>query len=59
MIRWRFVITRLVVIAVVLMLLRWGLGPVVSYITVRGIESATGAKVEIDQAVESFIETIN
>ncbi len=49
MIRWRFVLTRLVVIIAVLMLLRWGLGPVANFLTVRGLESVTGAKVEIAQ----------
>ncbi|MGI9474096.1 MAG: TIGR03545 family protein [Rubripirellula sp.] len=47
MIRWRFVLTRLIVIIAVLMLLRWGLGPVAQYVTIRGLESVTGAKVEI------------
>ena len=54
MIRWRFVITRLVVVAAVLMLLRWGLGPVAKYVTVRVIEQATGAKVEIDETRVGF-----
>ena len=47
MIRWRFVLTRLVVVIAILFLLRWGLGPVASYVTVRGIQQATGAKVDI------------
>ena len=47
MIRWRFVLTRLIVIIAVLALLRWGLGPVAKYATVHGLESVTGAKVEI------------
>ena len=47
MIRWRFVLTRLIVVVAVLALLSLGLGPVASYVTVRGLESATGAKVEI------------
>ncbi len=47
MIRWRFVLTRFVVIVAVLVLLRWGLGPVANYVTIRGLESVTGAKVEI------------
>ncbi|MCP4887109.1 MAG: TIGR03545 family protein [Planctomycetaceae bacterium] len=50
MIRWRFVLTRLFVIAVVLMLLRWGLGPVASYMTTRSLEAMTGAKVEVAEA---------
>lgn len=47
MIRWRFVLTRLIIIVAVLVLLRWGLGPVANYVTIRGLETATGAKVEI------------
>lgn len=47
MIRWRFVITRVLVVVAVLALLRWGLGPAANYLTVRAIESCTGAKVEI------------
>ena len=49
MIRSRFVLTRLIVVIAVIALLSLGLGPVVSYVTVRGLESATGAKVEIGQ----------
>ena len=47
MIRWRFVLTRLIVVIAAIALLRWGLGPVAGYITVRALESVTGAKVEI------------
>ena len=47
MIRWRFILTRIVVIAAIIILLRWGLGPVANYVTIRGLESVTGAKVEI------------
>tara|TARA_R110002049_G_scaffold2750_4_gene21921 strand:- start:69199 stop:70947 length:1749 start_codon:yes stop_codon:yes gene_type:complete len=54
MIRWRFVFTRLIIIAGVLVLLRWGLGPVAKYVTVRVMEQATGAKVEIDQSSIGF-----
>jgi uncharacterized protein (TIGR03545 family) len=49
MIRWRFVLTRMMIVMVVIVLLRWGLGPVANYATIRGIESATGAKVEIGE----------
>jgi uncharacterized protein (TIGR03545 family) len=49
MIRWTFVLTRLIVVVAILALLSFGLGPVVSFVTVRGIEQATGAKVEIEQ----------
>lgn len=47
MIRWRFVVTRLLIVLAVLVLLRVGMGPVARYITAKGLESATGAKVEI------------
>ncbi len=50
MIRWSFVLSRIVIIAAIILLLRWGLGPVASYVTIAGIEQATGAKVEIDSA---------
>ena len=49
MIRWRFVLTRLIVVVAVLVLLRWGLGPVANYVTVSGLQNATGAKVQIGQ----------
>jgi uncharacterized protein (TIGR03545 family) len=50
MIRWTFVMTRLIVVVAIIALLCLGLGPVASYVTVRGIEQATGAKVEIEKA---------
>ncbi len=49
MIRWQFVLTRLIVVIAVLMLLRWGLGPVANFLTVRGLQSVTGSKVEVAQ----------
>jgi uncharacterized protein (TIGR03545 family) len=49
MIRWRFVVTRLLIVLVVLLLVRLGLGPVAGYVTVEGLQKTTGAKVEIDQ----------
>ena len=47
MIRWRFVLTRVIVVVAVLVLLRWGLGPVASYVTIHGLQKVTGAQVEI------------
>lgn len=47
MIRWRFVLTRLLIVIAVLALLRWGMGPVAQYVTIRGLETATGSKVDI------------
>ncbi|MGB7346866.1 MAG: TIGR03545 family protein [Pirellulaceae bacterium] len=50
MIRWRYVISRLIIVAVVLLLLSLGLGPVASYVTTKGLQQATGAKVEIEKS---------
>ena len=47
MIRWRFVITRLIIVIAVIVLLSWGLGPAAKFITMRALQSVTGAKVEI------------
>lgn len=47
MIRWRFVLTRLFIIILVVVLLRWGLSSVAGYATVRGLQAITGAKVDI------------
>ena len=47
MIRWRYVITRLLIVAVILFVLSLGLGPVARYVTARSLESAIGAKVDI------------
>jgi len=49
MIRWRFVLTRILIVVALLALLRWGLGPVAQYLTVRSLESVTGSKVEIGE----------
>ena len=50
MIRWRFVLTRLIVVVSVLTLLRWGLGPMVRYVTVFGFEQTTGARADVGRA---------
>ncbi len=47
MIRWRFLLTRLIIAAAILMILSVGLGPVASYITVAGLQASTGARAEI------------
>lgn len=47
MIRWRFLLTRVIVVVAIVMILVWGLGPMVGYVTVRGLETTTGAKAEI------------
>ncbi|TWU01312.1 TIGR03545 family protein [Stieleria varia] len=48
MIRWRFLITRVVIVVAVLTLLALGLGPVAHFATVQSLQSATGAKVSIE-----------
>ena len=48
MIRWPFVLTRLLIVIAVLALLRWGMGPVAQYVAIRGLETATGSKVDIN-----------
>ena len=60
MIRWRFVLTRLLIVIAFLALLRWGMGPVAQYVTVRSVETATGSKVDIkDTQVGLFPPSIH
>lgn len=47
MIRWRFILVRAAIVVAVVMMLRWGLGPVARYATTWAIETVTGAKVDI------------
>jgi uncharacterized protein (TIGR03545 family) len=47
MIRWRFIIPRILLVAAIILMIRYGLPPAVRYVTVSAIESATGAKVEM------------
>ncbi len=47
MIRWKFILTRVLIVAAILTLLRWGLGPAARYLTVQGVEMATGARADI------------
>ncbi len=47
MIRWRFLLTRLIIAVAILMILTLGLGPVASYVTVAGLQVSTGARAEI------------
>jgi uncharacterized protein (TIGR03545 family) len=47
MIRWRFIIPRILLVAAIVLVIRYGLPPAVRYVTVSAIESATGAKVEM------------
>ena len=47
MIRWRFVLTRMVIVLALLTVLRMGLGPVSHFVTTTALQSAVGARVEI------------
>ncbi len=47
MIRWRFVLTRVLIVVVFLLVMRWTAGPIVQYLVTRSLETATGAKVDI------------
>ena len=47
MIRWRYILTRIVVVVAVVVLLRYTLAPIARYMTVRSLESHTGAQVEM------------
>lgn len=49
MIRWQYVVTRMLAVAAVLLLLGFGAGRVVGFVTVQGLQTATGAKVEIGE----------
>lgn len=50
MIRWKFVLTRVLILVAVVTLLRWGMGPTVRFLTVRSLQLATGARVDIAAA---------
>ncbi|MEM6363054.1 MAG: TIGR03545 family protein [Planctomycetota bacterium] len=54
MIRWRFLFTRLVVVASIVMLLCLGMGPLTQYVTIAGLQSATGAKADIRRTRVGF-----
>lgn len=54
MIRWRFLLTRLVLLIAVMALLRWGLGPVIQHATQRVLQRSTAAKVEIGRTRVGF-----
>ncbi|WP_153555249.1 TIGR03545 family protein [Roseimaritima sediminicola] len=55
MIRWRFLLKRVLLVVAILALLRWSLGPLAQYASVWTLESAVGAKVDIARTrVELF-----
>lgn len=47
MIRWRFIIPRILLVAAIILIIRYALPPAVQYVTAAAIGSATGAKVEM------------
>lgn len=47
MIRWHYIIVRLLVVACVLAGFGWAAGPIAQWCAVRGLQNATGAKVDI------------
>jgi len=47
MIRWRYIFPRVLMVAVILLVIRYGLPPLVRFVTVSSLESATGAKVDM------------
>lgn len=49
MIRWRYLITRVLIIVLVIVLLRLALGPAVRYAAVQALQKATGGRVDIAQ----------
>lgn len=51
MIRWRFILSRVIVVIAVVVLVRYALGPVAKYVTVRSLETVIGAKVDIERVV--------
>ncbi|MCM2374477.1 TIGR03545 family protein [Aporhodopirellula aestuarii] len=50
MIRWRFLLTRVILVVAIMMILALGLGPMATYVTIAGLETTTGAKAEIGSA---------
>lgn len=49
MIRWRFLLTRVLLVVAVLALLRWSLGPLVQFASVQTLQRSVGARVDIAQ----------
>ena len=47
MIRWNYLLTRLIVVGVVLILLSLGLSPLAKWMTINSLQTMTGAKVEL------------
>ncbi len=49
MIRWNYLLTRLIFVGVVLILLSLGLSPLAKWMTINSLQTMTGAKVELDR----------
>ncbi|MEM6690136.1 MAG: TIGR03545 family protein [Planctomycetota bacterium] len=47
MIRWNYVVVRLLIVCAIVMTLAYGLGPVAHYVTIRSLETTVGAKASI------------
>jgi uncharacterized protein (TIGR03545 family) len=54
--RWRYVLPRLAILAIVYSAVRWGLDPALKYALVAGGEAALGAKVEVAALTTSLID---
>ena len=50
MIRWRYLLTRVLIVVLIIVLARWALGPAARYATIESIQAATGGRVDIAQA---------
>ncbi|MEZ6091355.1 MAG: TIGR03545 family protein [Pirellulaceae bacterium] len=50
MIRWRYLLTRVLILVLIVFLVRLALGPAVRYAAVQSLQGATGARVDITQA---------
>jgi uncharacterized protein (TIGR03545 family) len=54
--RWRYLLPRLAILAVVYGAVRWGLDPLLKYAIVAGGEAALGAKVEVAKLTTSLLD---
>ena len=54
MIRWRFVLTRVIIVIAVLALIRWSVGPLVHYASLQTLQGIVGAQAEIAQTEVGF-----
>lgn len=54
MIRWRFFVTRVLILLAILMLARWSMGPLIRYASIKTLETSVGAKANIAQVRVGF-----